>query len=42
MPAPSVPVEAILPALTLVFCCAASVPLLVKVPDVDTTTSRCA
>ncbi|MCS6473159.1 hypothetical protein NX871_24880 [Burkholderia thailandensis] len=29
-PAPSVPVELTLPAFTVVFCCAASVPLFVR------------
>ncbi|SAK65371.1 hypothetical protein AWB83_02814 [Caballeronia ptereochthonis] len=42
MPAPSVPVEATLPALTVVLPCAASVPLFVSAPEVVAMTSRCA
>ncbi|CAM2198376.1 DNA-directed RNA polymerase II (plasmid) [Paraburkholderia kururiensis] len=42
MPAPSVPVDARLPALTVVFCWAASVPLFVRSAAVLTETFCCA
>ncbi|CAE6869212.1 hypothetical protein R75465_08170 [Paraburkholderia aspalathi] len=42
IPAPSVPVDATLLALALRFCCAASVPLLVRSPTVLTETACCA
>ncbi|CAE6867613.1 hypothetical protein R69658_07956 [Paraburkholderia aspalathi] len=42
IPAPSVPVDTTLFAFALRFCCAASVPLLVRSPAVLTETTRCA